>query len=282
MSFSDTPMPGSSADPNNTPKELSAYDPGVFMNLLQHQVIQHRDLMIAIQVQQQEQQALMETFQIHLQNSAAASVPTPMPIITSTPNPTAKFPDPTAFTGKPSGVHTYIAGIESHFTLFPNQFNNNFAKTTFFGAWLKNETASKWFMGVTHADPALLQSYVNLKSVFEKHFGDVDYVEMAHWKLRALKHTTIGKAADYTAEFKCILVDCQHSHYNIRAIFFDSLHSTLKGYLIINVPHALEARVSKVIEIDMRLFKMITRKKGALLNLNLLDSDTTSTETKSM
>ena len=252
------------------------------MNLLQHQAIQHRDLMMAIQVQQQEQQALMEMFQIHLQNSAAASVPTPAPIITSTPNPMAKFPDPTAFTGKPLGVHAYIAEIESRFTLFPNQFNNDFAKTTFFGAWLKNETVSKWFMGVTCADPALLQSYVNLKSVFEKHFGDVDYVETAHWKLRALKHTTIGKAADYAAKFKRILVDCQHSDYDIRAIFFDGLHSTIQGYLVIDVPNTLEALVSKAIEIDMRLFKMITRKKGALLNLNLLDSDTTSTETKSM
>jgi len=248
MSFSDTPMPGSSTNP---PEELSAYDPGVFMNLLQHQAIQHRDLMMAIQVQQQEQQALMEMFQIHLQNSAAASVPTPAPIITSTPNPMAKFPDPTAFTGKPLGVHAYIAEIESRFTLFPNQFNNDFAKTTFFGAWLKNETVSKWFMGVTCADPALLQSYVNLKSVFEKHFGDVDYVETAHWKLRALKHTTIGKAADYAAKFKRILVDCQHSDYDIRAIFFDGLHSTIQGYLVIDVPNTLEALVSKAIEIDM-------------------------------
>ena len=130
MSFSDTPMPGSSTNP---PEELSAYDPGVFMNLLQHQAIQHRDLMMAIQVQQQEQQALMEMFQIHLQNSAAASVPAPMPIITSTPNPMVKFPDPTVFTGKPLGVHAYIAEIESRFTLFPNQFNNDFTKTTFFG-----------------------------------------------------------------------------------------------------------------------------------------------------
>src|SRR5258708_15233825 len=203
MSFSDTPMPSSLTNP---PEELSAYNPGVFMNLLQHQAIQHWDLMMAIQVQQQEQQALMETFQIHLQNSAATSVPTPAPIITSTPNPTAKFPDPTVFTGKPSGVCTYIAEIKSHFTLFPNQFNNNFTKTTFFGAWLKNETASKWFMGITHADPALLQSYVNLKSVFEKHFGDIDYVETAHQKLHTLKHTTIGKAADYTAKFTHILV----------------------------------------------------------------------------
>src|SRR6266436_6886261 len=116
MSFSDTPMPGSSADPNNTPKELSAYDPGVFMNLLQHQVIQHRDLMTAIQVQQQEQQALMETFQIHLQNSAAASMPAPAPVIMSMSNPTAKFPDPTVFSGKPSGVCAYIMEIESRFT----------------------------------------------------------------------------------------------------------------------------------------------------------------------
>ncbi len=113
MSFSDTPMPGSSADPNNPPEELSAFDPGVFMNLLEHQVMQHWNLMTAIQVQQQEQQALMETFQIHLQNSAAASVPIPTPIITSSPNPMAKFPDPMAFTGKPSGVCAYVAEIES-------------------------------------------------------------------------------------------------------------------------------------------------------------------------
>ena len=125
MSFSDTPMPGSS---NNPAEELSAFDPRVFMNLLQHQVIQHQDLMMVIQVQQQEQQALMETFQIHLQNSAATSVPAPTPIITSLPNPTAKFPDPTVFTGKPSGVWTYVMEIESHFTLFPNQFNNDFTK----------------------------------------------------------------------------------------------------------------------------------------------------------
>ena len=113
MSFSDTPMPGSSADPNNPPEELSAFDPGVFMNLLEHQAMQHQNLMTAIQVQQQEQQALMETFQIHLQNSAAASVPIPTPIITSSPNPMAKFPDPMAFTGKPSGVCAYVAEIES-------------------------------------------------------------------------------------------------------------------------------------------------------------------------
>src|SRR5258708_31745097 len=187
-----------------------------------------------------------------------------------------------AFTGKPLGVHAYIAEIESRFTLFPNQFNNDFTKTTFFGAWLKNKTMSKWYMGVTCANPALLQSYVNLKSVFEKHFGDVDYVETAHQKLCALKHTTIGKAADYAAKFKCILVDCQHSDYDIRAIFFDNLHSTIQGYLVIDVPNTLEALVSKAIKIDMRLFKMITRKKEALLNLNLLDSDTTSAETKSM
>src|SRR5260221_4153966 len=123
--------------------------------------------MTAIQVQQQDQQALMETFQIHLQISAAASVPVPAPIIMSTPNPMAKFPDPTAFTGKPSGVCAYIAEIESRFTLFPNQFNNDFAKATFFGSWLKNETVSKWFMGITHADPTLSHSYPNLKSDFE-------------------------------------------------------------------------------------------------------------------
>ena len=44
----------------------------------------------------------------------------------------------------------------------------------------------------------------------------------------------------------------------------------------------VEALVSKAIKINMHLFKMITRKKGASLNLNLLDSDTTSTETRSM
>src|SRR5258708_35061450 len=137
-------------------------------------------------------------------------------------------------------------------------------------------------MGNTHADTALLQSYVNLKSVSEKHFGDIDYVETAHQKLHTLKHTTIGKAADYAAKFKHILVDCQHSNYDIRVIFFNSLHSTIQGYLVIDVPNTLEALVSKAIEIDMQLFKMITRKKGALLNLNLLDSDTTSAETKSM
>ncbi len=280
MSFSDTPMPGSSADPNNTPKELSAYDPGVFMNLLQHQVIQHWDLMTVIQVQQQEQQALMETFQIHLQNSAAASMPAPTPVIMSMSNPMVKFPDPTAFSGKPSGVCTYITEIESWFTLFPNQFNNDFTKATFFSAWLKNETAAKWFMGVTHADPSLLQSYANLKRIFEKHFGDVDYVEAAHRKLRTLKHTAIGKAAEYAAKFKCILVNCQHSNYDIRAIFFDGLHSTIQGYLVIDVPNTLEALVSKAIKINMQLFKMITRKKGTSLNLNLLDYDTNSAESK--
>ena len=203
MSFSNTPMSGSAADPNNpVPVELSAFDPGVFMNLLQHQALQHRDLMTVIHVQQQEQQALMETFQIHLQNSAAAAIPAPTPIIVSTPNPTAKFPDPMAFTGKPSGVRTFIVEIESRFTLFPNQFNNDFAKTTFFRAWLKNETTSKWFIGITRTDPALLQSYANLKGVFEKHFSDVDYIETAHQKLRVLKHTTIRKAAEYAAEFK--------------------------------------------------------------------------------
>src|SRR5258708_23858080 len=275
MSFSDTPMPSSTANPNNPPVELSTYDPGVFMNLLQHQVIQHQDLMAVIQVQQQEQQALMETFQIHLHNSAATSMPTPAPImhIMSSPNPMAKFLDPTAFTGKPSGVHMYIMEIESHFTLFPNQFNNDFTKTTFFGAWLKNETALKWFMGVTHADPTLLQSYVILKSIFEKHFGDMDYVETAHCKLCSLKHSAIGESSDYAAKFKHILVDCQHSDYDIRAIFFDSLHSTIQGYLVINVPNTLEALVSKAIEINMQLFKMIIRKKGASLNLNLLYSE---------
>src|SRR5258708_1088769 len=61
------------------------------MNLLQWQVIQHQDLMTVIQAQQQDQQALMEMFQIHLQNSAAASTPVPAPIIMSMPNPTAKL-----------------------------------------------------------------------------------------------------------------------------------------------------------------------------------------------
>ncbi len=88
--------------------------------------------------------------------------------------------------------------------------------------------------------------------------------------------------ADHTAEFKHILVDCQHSDYDVRVIFFDGLHSTIQGYLVIDVLNTLEALVSKVIEIDMQLFKMITRKKVASLNLNLLDSDMTSTETKSM
>src|SRR5260221_14712772 len=106
-------------------------------------------------------------------------------------------------------------------------------------------------MGVTCADPALLQSYVNLKSVFEKHFGDVHYVETAHWKLRALKHTTIGKAADYAAKFKRILVSCQHSEYDIRAIFFDGVHSTIQGYLVIDVPNTLQALLSCAIAIDM-------------------------------
>ncbi len=106
-------------------------------------------------------------------------------------------------------------------------------------------------MGVTCANPALLQSYANLKSVFEKHFRDIDYVETAHWKLHALKHTTIGKAVDYAVEFKHILVDCQHSNYNIRAIFFDGLHSTIQGYLVIDIPNTLEALVAKAIEIDM-------------------------------
>src|SRR5258708_6220056 len=116
-------------------------------------------------------------------SASAADPNNPIPIIASTPNPTAKFPDPTAFTGKPSGVHTFITEIESRFTLFPNQFNNDFAKTTFFGAWLKNETTSKWFMGITHANPALLQSYANLKGVFEKHFGDRTSMTMAPAKL---------------------------------------------------------------------------------------------------
>ncbi len=40
--------------------------------------------------------------------------------------------------------------------------------------------------------------------------------------------------------------------------------------------------MSKAIEIDMHLFKMISRKKGASLNLNLLDSNAGSAETKSM
>ena len=106
-------------------------------------------------------------------------------------------------------------------------------------------------MGVTHADPSLLQSYANLKSIFEKHFGDVDYIETAHRKLHTLKHTAIGKAVEYAAEFKHILVDCQHSDYDIGAIFFDSLHSTIQGYLVIDIPNTLEALVSKAIEIDM-------------------------------
>src|SRR5258708_9119796 len=110
------------------------------MNLLQHQAIQHRDLMMAIQVQQQEQQALMEMFQIHLQNSAATSVPAPTPIITSTPNPMAKFPDPTVFTGKPSWVHPNISEIESFFTLFPIHFKNRLPKPTSFLASLNNQT----------------------------------------------------------------------------------------------------------------------------------------------
>ena len=248
MSFSDTLMPGSAAGPGNPPKEFNL---GTFMNLLQQQAIQHQDLMTAIQIQQQDQHALMETFQIHLQNSAAASAPVPAPVITSTPNPVAKFPDPTAFTGKPSGVRAYIAEIEACFALYPNQFNNDFTKATFFGAWLKNEMASKWFMGVTRSDPTLLYSYTNLKTVFEKHFGDIDYVETAHRKLRALRHTVIGKAADFAAEFKHISVDCQHSDYDIRSIYFNGLHSTIQGYLVVDVPNTLEALVAKSIEIDM-------------------------------
>src|SRR5258708_16123698 len=123
MSFSDTPMPGSSADPNNTPKELSAYDPGVFMNLLQHQVIQHWDLMTVIQVQQQEQQALMETFQIHLQNSAAASMTAPTPVIIYTSNPMVKFHDPTSFSRKHTSLSTYISSIHTYITLSPLHFH---------------------------------------------------------------------------------------------------------------------------------------------------------------
>ena len=38
--------------------------------------------------------------------------------------------------------------------------------------------------------------------------------------------------------------------------------------------------MAKSIEIDMRLFKMIARKKGTLLNLNLLDYETTSADNK--
>ncbi len=122
---------------------------------------------------------------------------------------------------------------------------------TFFGAWLKSKTTLKWFMGVTCTDPALLQYYANLKGVFEKHFRDVDYVETAQQKLHTLKHTTIGKAAEYVAKFKCILVDCQHSDYNIRVIFFDGLHSTIQGYLVIDVPNTPEALMAKAIKIDM-------------------------------
>ncbi len=163
MSFSGTPMPSSAAGPSNLPKEFFTFDLGIFMSLLQ----------------QQDQQALMETFQIHLQNSAAAA-PVPTPVITSTPNPVAKFLDPTAFTGKPSGVHVYIAEIKARFMLYLNQFSNDFTKATFFGAWLKNETATKWFMSVTCSDPALLHSYTNLKTMSEKHFREVNYVKTVH------------------------------------------------------------------------------------------------------
>ena|SRR5260221_7567541 len=129
-----------------------------------------------------------------------------------------------------SPLHHHILTLPRYpTTLSHTQNPSNVKCDTFFGAWLKNETASKWFMAVTHADPTLLHSYTNLKAVFEKHFRDVDYVETAHQKLHALRHTTIGKAADYAAEFKCILVDCQHSDYDIRVIFFDGLHSTILG-----------------------------------------------------
>ncbi|KAF8326786.1 uncharacterized protein EI90DRAFT_3018404 [Cantharellus anzutake] len=115
MSFSDVSM--STPGPSAPPEDLATFNPGVLLNLLQQQVIQHQDLMTAIQAQQQHQQVLMETFQIHLQNVAAAPNPAPAlapaSIITVIANPTAKFPDPMAFTGKPSGVRAYIAEIES-------------------------------------------------------------------------------------------------------------------------------------------------------------------------
>ncbi len=61
----------------------------------------------------------------------------------------------------------------------------------------------------------------------------------------------IGKAADFAAKFKRISVNCQHSDYDIRSIYFDGLHSMIQGYLVVDIPNTLEALVAKSIEIDM-------------------------------
>ncbi|KAF8329133.1 uncharacterized protein EI90DRAFT_3017372 [Cantharellus anzutake] len=257
MSASSTPGPSNllGALPENSSTVLNLE---VLLNLLQQQMVQHQDLMAAIQAQQQDQQTLMNTVQMHLQNSAP--IPALAPVV-ATSNPTAKFPDPTAFTGKPSGVHSYIAKIKSHFMLYPNLFNSNLPKLRILVCGSRMKTASKWFMGVTHADATLLNDFACLKGAFEKHFGDVDYVETVHRKLCALRHTAIGKAAKYAAEFKCIKVDCQHSNYDYRSIYFDGLHNTIQAYLIIDVPDNLDTLMAKSIEIDLCLFKMISHRK---------------------
>ncbi|KAF8334870.1 uncharacterized protein EI90DRAFT_3014727 [Cantharellus anzutake] len=173
MSASSTPGPS-----NQDPTMLNLE---VLLNLLQQQMVQHQDLMTAIQAQQQDQQTLMNMVQMQLQNAMPA--PAPAPAVVTTSHPTVKFPNPMAFTGKPSGVCSYIAEIESCFTLYLNQFNTNYAKTMYFGTWLKNETVMKWFMGVTCTDATLLSDFTHLKEAIEKHFGDVDYVETTHCKL---------------------------------------------------------------------------------------------------
>ncbi|KAF8337546.1 uncharacterized protein EI90DRAFT_3118990 [Cantharellus anzutake] len=121
MSASSTPGPS-----NQDPTVLNLE---VLLNLLQQQMVQHQDLMTAIQAQQQDQQTLMNMVQMQLQNVMPA--PAPVPVVVTTSNPTIKFPNPTAFTGKPSGVrvtamhssplaaHPDAARAHSHYTSAP-------------------------------------------------------------------------------------------------------------------------------------------------------------------
>lgn len=173
-------------------------------------------------------------------------------VTTPRPHTAPKLPLPEKYDGKRFLFRQFINCVKLHFSVLPNRFQSDLAKTGFVASLLRG-SALDWITPYLEKQDEMLSSWATFESRFTAMFDDPHRAKTAVTKLTQLRQGRRSVVA-YAAEFRRIIMDADFDNnaqvYWFRAGLADSILDELTHT---SAETELDKFIAQCILIDTRL-----------------------------
>lgn len=207
-----------------------------------------------------DQNAALQSQVKHLQSSPVSRNAVSAPSRPAAP----KLPLPEKYDGKRHQFRQFLNSVKLHFSVSPDRFPSDAAKTGFVSSLLRGP-ALDWITPYLEMEDSMLSSWMEFESKFKAMFDDPHRSKTAINKLSQLRQGRRSVVA-YAAEFRRIIMDADFDN-NAKAYWF---RTGLSDPILDELVHTttktdLDELIAQCILIDTRLLEReVERKRRSL------------------